>query len=125
MQVKQTFEFNYFSWCGTNLHRQELEMKFHLLGKDPAILLNLPKSPVEADGFPILTYGASSPTSAISTATPTRRSAAYSSNSAQKSFPLFCASANVAQQESITICIQPITQLLVTAELLSSDHLKK
>ena len=100
-------------------------MKFYLLRKDLAILLNLPKSPVEADGFSILTYGASSPTSAISTATLTRRSAAYSSNSVQKSFLLFCTSANVVQQESITICIQPITQLLVTAELLSSDHLKK
>ena len=30
-------------------------MKSHLLGKDTAILLNLPKSPVEADGFPNLT----------------------------------------------------------------------
>ena len=125
MQVKQTFEFNYFSWCGTNLHRQQLEMKFHLLPKDPAILLNLPKSLVEADGFSILTYGASSPTSAISTDTLTRRSAAYSSKSAQKSFLLFCTSANVVQEESITICIQPITQLLATTELLSSDHLRK
>ena len=58
---------------GDATNRKTTEIEFHLLRKDTTIMLNLPKSPVEADGFLNLTLAAKSPTSAISTDTPTKR----------------------------------------------------
>lgn len=76
--------------------------ELHLLGKELQARLNLASGPVDAEARPNLTYGAKRPTRAMSTTIPTSRSAAYNSNSFQKSFPLFCTSAKVAQHESMT-----------------------
>lgn len=61
----------------------------YLLGRAPQARLIRPNKLLEVVGFPKRVYGASIPTKAISTTIPTKRSAAYNSNSAQKSFPLF------------------------------------
>lgn len=81
------------------------QINTNLLGRAPYACCSRPRKPLDRDGCPIRTYGASMPTKAMLTTTPTKRSATYNSNSAQKSLPLFWTSANVAQQESITICI--------------------
>jgi hypothetical protein len=84
---------------------------------------NPAKGPVAIGGFRNCTKGASIMTNAISTTTPTTRSAMYSSNSFQKSSPLFCTSATVAQPESIAIwkTRQKISKMY---QIMSSSYLK-
>lgn len=82
----------------------------NLLGRAAQACCTRPSKPLDVDGFPKRAYGANKPTKAMSTTTPTKRSAAYNSNSDQKSLPLFWTSANVAQQESMTICTAPNKQ---------------
>jgi hypothetical protein len=100
------------------ISRDRVEFKTHLLGKDLAILLNIPRDPVDADGFQNLSI---------------RRQHSHKHNIIRYNNQKFsrvqlklhpemllplCTSANVTQKESIMIYIEPTSSLLTTLKLL-------